>query len=210
MKRIRIIRACAIVLLSCAVLQACGAASTPTLTVAATHASPVAATATAATTATPTAAATSTIPSSLPPTSVKSMVPTVQPCEILDGTWQSEEWDVVWPMIYPNSIVSFQIEQCVVQEVDVIVFITSGMGFVDKNNEVLAPFQFGPDMKPSFSISRDNPYGSGAFSISGKFSSEDRCLGFIMFSKGFTLGSYTLPDVVTITFHAKPYSEFPM
>jgi hypothetical protein len=70
--------------------------------------------------------------------------------------------------------------------------------------------KIGADNEYSFSVSFDNPNGPGAFSVYGKFSSEDRCLGFIMFSKGFTTGSHILPENVTITFHAKPYAEFPI
>jgi hypothetical protein len=91
-----------------------------------------------------------------------------------------------------------------IREVDVYVHPQKDMDFIYTDLEVNTNLEFESDKKPFFSLSFENPDGGGSFSVYGKFTLPDECSGFIMFSKGFSLGSEVLTEQVTITYHAKP------
>jgi hypothetical protein len=133
-----------------------------------------------------------------------SLQPTNRPCKIPNGIWESDETDIVMPMIYPMPIVTFKIQFCMLRELDIYVNVKKDMGFSYTDAEVNSMLQFGKDNQPLVSISFTNPDGPGAVSVYGEFTPPDKCLGFIMFSKGFSLGGDPLTEPLTITFHAKP------
>jgi hypothetical protein len=206
MKMIRIARTAAILGLACFGLQGCTAAATPTPTAALLPSATVtaAATSTRTTTAAATLLPTPSATAAQSPKPIDSPHPTNRPCEIPNGIWESDEVDTVWPMIYPMPIVYFKIQFCMIRELQVFVNVQKDIGFSYIDAEVNSMMEFGSDKNPFFSLSFDNPDGPGSVSVYGKFTSPDQCLGFIMFSKGFSLGGDPLVDPVTITYHAKP------
>jgi hypothetical protein len=206
MKTICIARIAAILGSASFCLQACGTVleSTPTTTLVLT------ATTTKEETSTLTATYTASLSSTFSPTleqspkSSNEISPTNRPCEIPNGSWKSDEIATVSPMIYPMPIVYIKIQFCMIREVDVYVHPQKDMDFIYTDLEVNTNLEFESDKKPFFSLSFENPDGGGSFSVYGKFTLPDECSGFIMFSKGFSLGSEVLTEQVTITYHAKP------
>jgi hypothetical protein len=206
MNIIRIARTATIIGLGSFVLQACGAIVTPgqTLTSMPKAAATIVATSTHTATFSATLLPTHSSTTAQSPELTQSLNPTNRPCEIPNGIWESDEIDTVWPMIYPMPIIYLKIQFCMIRELDVYVNVRDGMGFIYTDAEVNSFLQFGSDKKPFFSLSFSNPDGPGSFSVYGKITPPDKCLGFIMFSKGFSLGGDPLPESVTIAFHAKP------
>jgi hypothetical protein len=206
MKTISIARIAAIIGSASFCMQACGTVvePTPTTTLMLT------ATATNEETSTLTATYTASLSSTYSPTMEQSpkssyvLSPTNRPCKIPNGSWKSDEIATVWPMIYPMPIVYFKIQFCMIREVEVYVHPKMDMDFIYTDTEVNTNLEFESDKKPFFSLSFDNTDGGGSFSVYGKFSLPDECNGFIMFSKGFSMGSAALTEPVTITYHAKP------
>jgi hypothetical protein len=203
---IRIVRVAIIFSFVSFSLQACGTVPPP-----APIATPMTnATATALATSTHTSTATATLlptRSPIPTQSLKptfSLRPTDRPCEIPNGIWKSDETDIVWPMIYPMPTVFFKIQFCMLRELEIYVNVNNNMGFSYIDTEVNSMLQFGSDKQPFFSLSFDNPDGPGSVSVYGKFTPPDKCLGFIMFSDGFSSGGDPLTEPVTIAYHAKP------
>lgn len=127
-----------------------------------------------------------------PPTATK-----VPACGIAEGWWASQETVLMAWMTTPWSMITFEVGGCGVWKFDIEVFPTDGKEFGGNFDT-----QKGTIENKSFSVSFDNPDGAGVFSVYGKFVSKDLCQGFIMFSKGFQLGEYYLPDVVTIVWNA--------
>jgi hypothetical protein len=205
MKTICIARIAAIIGSASFCMQACGAVIEPTPTTTSMLTATTANEETSTLTATFTASLSSTYSPTLEqsPKSSPVLSPTNRPCKIPNGSWKSDEIATVWPMIYPMPIVYFKIQFCMIREVDVYVHPQKDMEFIYTDTEINTNLEFESD-KPFFSLSFENPDGAGSFSVYGKFTLPDECSGFIMFSKGFSMGSEALAEPVTITYHAKP------
>jgi hypothetical protein len=187
----------AAVLFSAVCLQGCGAPATPPPEPTATDTAAVSPTATHK-------GGVTVIYVENPPT--KTRLPTrnpthtpIPPCGIAEGWWESEEHAYMAWMTTPWPMLAFHVEGCGVWEFQIEVYAAHGKEF-GGNFET----QKGSIENKSFSVSFENPNGAGTFSIYGKFESKDLCQGFIMFSKGFQLEDYFLPDVETIAWNAGP------
>jgi hypothetical protein len=205
MNIIRIARTAAIIGFGSFVLQACGTIITTsqTLTLMPKATATIVATSTHTATFSATLLPTHSTTTAQSPELTQLLQPTNRPCEIPNGIWESDEIDTVWPMIYPIPNIYLKIQFCMLRELDVYVHVRDGMEFIYTDTEVNSFLQFGSDNNPFFSLSFSNPDGPGSFSVYGKITPPDKCLGFVMFSKGFSLGGDPLTESVTITFHAK-------
>lgn len=114
-----------------------------------------------------------------------------------DGWWGSAEVvETTWTTT-PFPMVQFHVGDCAVTEFILVVYPAKGKLFEADLKSASGAIQNG-----SFSTSFDNPKGAGALSIFGKFSSNESFQGSLMFSAGFLVDNYTLPEIVTIPFSA--------
>jgi hypothetical protein len=181
-------------------LLGCAAVVPPTLTSTGLPPSPSAPTATHTTTATQTSIPTVT----RRPTQTRTLLPTRTPkatrtCNVAGGWWISDEVVETYWTTTPFPMVQFLVGDCTVSDFVLVVYPVPEKLF---EGEFSTPF--GAIQDGSISVSFDNPAGAGAFSIYGKFKSADLFQGTIMFSKGFQLNDYALPEVETIVWNGHP------
>jgi hypothetical protein len=181
-------------------LPGCGAVPSPTV------APTVLPSATSAPTMTrtPTASLTSIPTVTRRPSQTRTHLPTRTPeptrrCNVAGGWWISDERvETNWTTT-PFPMVQFFVGDCRVSDFILVVYPVHEKLF---EGEFTTPY--GAIQDGSISVSFDNPAGAGAFSIYGKFDAADHFQGFIMFSKGFLIGEYSLPKVATIVWSGHP------
>jgi hypothetical protein len=169
---------------------------------------PATATPAAATTAADTSTSMPTVTSTIIPTSTRMPTATHAPaptnthaptsaCNIVDSEWGSEEVvETTWTTT-PFPMVQFHVGNCHISRFTLVTYPAKGKLF---ETEFLT--NSGEIRNGLYSESFDNPDGPGALSIFGKFTTHERFQGSLMFSKGFQVGEYILPDTVTIPFNA--------
>lgn len=181
-------------------LQGCASVAPPTISPTALPPATSAPTATHTTTATQTSIPTAT----RRPTQTRTLLPTRTPgptraCQVGGGWWISDELVMTYWTTTPFPMVQFLVGDCRVSDFVLVVYPVPKKLF---EGEFSTPY--GAIKDGSISVSFDNPSGAGAFSIYGTFDSADHFQGTIMFSKGFQLNDYALPEVATIVWSGHP------
>ena len=182
-------------------LQSCGsAAASVAPTASAAEYEPATATATRTIAALPTSTSTRTRLPTLARTPPPSATPKpTSACGgIASGWWASDEVvETSWTTT-PFPMVQFHVLDCSVSEFTLVVYPSHGHLF-----EADLTAYNGAIRDSSFSVSFDNPGGAGALSICGDFPSNRTFQGYLMFSSGFQIGDFYLPETATIPFHAE-------
>jgi hypothetical protein len=133
------------------------------------------------------------------PIKTRTQSRTVGSCGITNSEWGSEEVvETTWTTT-PFPMVQFHVGNCQVSRFTLVVYPAKGHLFEAELTTTHGLIQ--PD--GSISVSFDNPDGAGALSIAGNFTSPDFFQGFLMFSEGFQIGDYPLPNVVKVPFSAR-------
>jgi hypothetical protein len=193
-----ILRGVAALLVAALFLQGCGSTATPTASPAPSPSDSATAAATATASSTPPATFTPRPTVARSSTPVATRTPTRVCGDIVDGWWGSKEVVETYWTTTPFPMVQFHVEDCQVCEFILVVYPSSGQLF---EGDLVTPS--GAIRDGSVSVSFDNPAGAGALSIYGGFPTGISFQGYLMFSRGFQIHDFFLPDTVTIPFRAE-------
>jgi hypothetical protein len=133
-----------------------------------------------------------------PPSPSPTRKPTGECGPIVDGWWASGETVMTTWTTTPFPMVQFHVAGCDVLEFILVVYPAKAHLFEGDLVTRNAAIRDG-----SFSVSFDNPGGAGALSIFGDFPTGVTFRGSLMFSAGFQIGEYFLPETATIPFQAE-------